>query len=71
MEQFGEVLNFHPRGYGFLLPDGSRQQAFFHIRDVFGRLTLRAGDRVAFTHQAHPQGARAINVRLLESEAQS
>jgi cold shock CspA family protein len=71
VEQLGTVLNFNRRGFGFLEPDGSRQQVFFHVNDVVGRLTLRDGDRVAFTLEDHPKGARAINVRLLVPEAKS
>jgi cold shock CspA family protein len=68
MVQFGTVLNFHRKGFGFLEPDQSRLQVFFHINDVVGRLTLREGDRVAFETQPHEKGTRAINVRLLEPE---
>jgi cold shock CspA family protein len=68
MEQFGVVLNFHRKGFGFLEPKGSRQQVFFHINDVIGHLTLREGDFVSFEFQEHPKGARAINVRLLSPE---
>jgi CspA family cold shock protein len=68
---FAVVLNFNHRGFGFLLPDGSRQQLFFHVKDVVGRLTLREGDRVSFSITPDPKGDRATNVRLLEPEAQS
>ena len=66
METFyGVVVDYHPRGFFFILPDGSRKQIFGHTRDVVGRLTLRAGDRVAFRTDPSPKGPRAVEVRLL------
>jgi CspA family cold shock protein len=71
MKQIGTVLNFNRRGFGFLEPDGSRQQVFFHVTQVVGRLTLHDGDRVSFEIQQHDKGTRATDVQLLDAGVQS
>jgi cold shock CspA family protein len=62
---YGTVIDYHSRGFFFLLPDNSRKQIFGHIRDVLERLTLKVGDRVSFQMEPSPKGTRAIHVRLL------
>lgn len=71
MRQTGSVLNFNLRGYGFIQPDGSRCQVYFHITQVAGRLTLREGDRVSFETEQHDKGDRAVKVQLLDLAVQS
>jgi len=62
---FGTVIDYHSRGFYFLLPDNTRKQIFGHAKDVVDRLTLRAGDRVSFQLEPSSKGPRAIHVRLL------
>jgi CspA family cold shock protein len=59
------------RGFGFIAPDGSSQDLFFHMSAVEGRAfdQLREGQRVSFevgTDPRNPTRTRAEQVRPIE-----
>jgi len=56
------------RGYGFVLPDGSRKTAFIHVNDLEDKLMLKKGDRVEFEIVETRDGQRAVFVKLLMSD---
>lgn len=51
------------RAYGFILPDGGRDQVFVHISAVAGGQALQIGQRVSFEIEQGPKGLQAKNVR--------
>ena len=59
------------KGFGFIKPDNSNQDIFFHSSAVEGGNfdQLREGDRVEFTEGSDPRNpsrSRAENVRVAE-----
>jgi CspA family cold shock protein len=65
----GTIKTLTDRGFGFIAPDDSRQDIFFH-RTALVDVTfeeLRQGDRVSFTAENDPRGKgmRAADVHRL------
>jgi cold shock CspA family protein len=65
----GIITRTHERGYGFLVPDGSKHSYFFNAVDCFTPFNkLTAGNRVVFDEGIRSdKGPRATNLQL-ESE---
>lgn len=63
--QQGVVVKYDPaRGYGFIRPDGLREQDIFvHIRNVTNATSLRPGQRVRFKATRSARGPEAVEVR--------
>jgi CspA family cold shock protein len=64
----GTIKNVTTRGFGFITPDNSRDDIFFHSSALVGVTfeQLRPGDRVTFTAEPDPRGKgmRATVVHL-------
>jgi CspA family cold shock protein len=61
------------KGFGFITPDGSNQDIFFHSNNVEGVTfdELREGNRVQFmagTDPRNPSRTRADHVQLITAE---
>lgn len=66
MKVMGTVIKFDvSRGFGFVLPDGERQAAFIHVKNVEGELLLRKDDRLEFELITTKRGPLALNAVLL------
>jgi CspA family cold shock protein len=73
----GTIASLRDRGFGFIMPDGAsgRGDLFFH-RSAVGETSfdlLREGQRVSFEEAPDPRDPsrrRAVNVRLVEDEAE-
>jgi CspA family cold shock protein len=68
MEQ-GTVKKVTDKGFGFITPDGSDKDIFFHENSLEGDLAkrkLREGDKVSFEVETTPKGPNAANIKLLE-----
>jgi len=51
------------RGYGFIRPEGAREDVFVHSLELRGATYLRAGEKVEFEIEDTPRGPRAVNVK--------
>lgn len=53
------------KGFGFITPDGSDKDVFFHTSAVVGTTfaELREGDAVSFDTEDSDKGPRATNVQ--------
>ena len=67
----GTVSHYGRKGFGWIEVDDTRQSAFVHIADVRGRVVLRSGDRVRFSLRNAPKGLKAIDVEVIENDAQA
>jgi CspA family cold shock protein len=68
MEQ-GTVKKVTDKGFGFITPEGSDKDIFFHENSLEGDLAkrkLREGDKVSFEVETTPKGPNAANIKLLE-----
>lgn len=64
----GRIKRFsEDKGYGFIVPDGSSEQVFFHITDVIGGATPGERMLVSFRQERSDKGPRAF-VRTLLTE---
>ncbi|WP_436714661.1 cold shock domain-containing protein [Roseiconus lacunae] len=65
MEQ-GTIKRITDKGFGFISPQGSDNDMFFHSSCVDGVSfnDLREGQKVTYTVGQGPKGPRAENVRL-------
>jgi CspA family cold shock protein len=63
----GTVASFHPRGFGFILPDRERTAIFTHVSNIRNNAMLRAGERVDFIIIDTKKGQRAVDVQLLDA----
>jgi cold shock protein len=59
---------FDERGFGFLKPDGTGEELFFHVKSFEDRVEPHVGDRVEFELGADPRSGRtrAQNLTLME-----
>ena len=72
MKVKGTVTKFDlSRGFGFVLPDGARQTAFIHVKDVEGQLLLRKDDRLEFELITTKRGPLALYAVLLSDGVQN
>jgi CspA family cold shock protein len=55
------------RGYGFIRPEGKREDVFVHSSDLQGAAYLREGEKVEFNIEDSPRGPRAVNVKPVSS----
>lgn len=55
------------RGYGFIRPEGKREQVFVHSSDLQGAASLREGEKVEFNIEDSLRGPRAVNVKPISS----
>jgi CspA family cold shock protein len=65
----GTVKTVTDRGYGFITPEGSEKDVFFHENSLEGDLAERKlfeGDKVSFEIEETPKGLNAVNITLLE-----
>ena len=65
----GTVKTVTDRGYGFVTPEGSEKDVFFHENSLEGDLAERKlfeGDKVSFEIEETPKGLNAVNITLLE-----
>lgn len=51
------------RGYGFIRPEGAREDVFVHSSELRGATYLREGEKVEFEIEDTPRGPRAVNVK--------
>ena len=65
MEQ-GTIKRITDKGFGFISPEGSNNDLFFHSSSVDGAHfnDLREGQKVTYTVGQGPKGPRAENVRV-------
>ncbi len=54
--------------YGFISPDGGKDDVFVHESAVRGRASLKEGQRVKFDVREEPRGPKAENVELIEED---
>lgn len=61
----GTIARLTDRGYGFIKPEGSDKDLFFHAKDLqeVRYDDLREGDKVAFEIAESPKGPNAVAVR--------
>jgi len=65
----GTVKKVTDRGYGFITPEDSEKDIFFHENSLEGELAERKlfeGDKVSFEVEETPKGPNAVNIKLLE-----
>ncbi len=64
----GTIKTMTDKGFGFIRPDDSREDVFFHRSSVVGTdfEQLQQGDRVTFNTEQDPRGKgpRASDVRV-------
>ena len=60
----GTIARLTDRGYGFIKPDGSEKDLFFHAKDLVELRydDLREGDKVSFEIAESPKGPNAVQV---------
>lgn len=60
----GKIKRVTDKGFGFITPDGSDKDVFFHHSSLSGITfeELREGDAVTFDTEDSEKGPRAINV---------
>jgi CspA family cold shock protein len=51
------------RNYGFIRPEGKREEVFVHASNLQEAGYLREGEKVEFTIEDTPRGPRAVNVK--------
>ncbi|MFW6142258.1 MAG: cold shock domain-containing protein [Candidatus Saliniplasma sp.] len=63
----GTVKFFDPlKGYGFIEPDGTKDDHFVHRNDLVEGVSLDKGDRVEFHSELGDRGLKATNVKVIE-----
>jgi CspA family cold shock protein len=55
------------RGYGFIRPEGKREEVFVHSSELQEAAYLREGEKVEFEIEDTPKGPRAVNVKPISS----
>ena len=57
------------KGFGFITPDDGSAELFIHASAVetAGLYRIKEGDRLSFDPQPDPKGARAANLKSVES----
>jgi len=65
----GTIANLTDRGFGFIKPDDSDKDLFFHANSLSGVAfeELREGDAVTFEVEDGPKGPAATNVARADS----
>jgi cold shock CspA family protein len=51
------------RGYGFIRPEGKKEEIFVHSSNLRGAAFLREGEKVEFNVRETPKGPKAIKVK--------
>lgn len=53
------------KGYGFIKPDGGREDLFAHFKDIRteGFKTLTEGQKVTYEEKRGPKGKQAANIQ--------
>lgn len=61
----GSIKRLTDRGFGFITPEGSDKDVFFHSSALVGVTfeELRDGDKVTFETEQSDKGPRAVNVQ--------
>ncbi|MFO8110731.1 MAG: cold shock domain-containing protein [Thermoplasmata archaeon] len=63
----GTVKFFKPlKGYGFIAPDGNKEDHFVHRNELLNSVSLDKGDRVEFDSVLEDRGYQAVNVRKID-----
>ncbi|MBS3782723.1 MAG: cold shock domain-containing protein [Candidatus Thermoplasmatota archaeon] len=63
----GIVKFFDPlKGYGFIEPDGDRNDHFVHRSELAEGVSLDKGDRVEFKSEKGERGYQALNVKKID-----
>jgi CspA family cold shock protein len=65
----GIVKKVTARAFGFIKPDDSDKDVFFHENSLEGELAerkLKEGDKVSFDIEESPKGENAVNIKLEE-----
>ncbi|HWV24771.1 MAG TPA: cold shock domain-containing protein [Thermomicrobiales bacterium] len=69
----GTIKSLRDRGFGFITPEGSRQDLFFHHSSVLdgGFEEMREGQQVTFDTEPDPRDSsrqRAVRVALVDAQ---
>ena len=64
------VKYFSRRGFGFITPEGSSDEIFFHVSNYPELLTPEIGKSVEFEMIETPKGNEAKNITELDAEAE-
>ena len=64
------VKYFSRRGFGFITPEGSSDEIFFHVSNYPEMLTPEIGKNVEFEMIETPKGNEAKNITELDAEAE-
>ena len=64
------VKYFSRRGFGFITPEGSSDEIFFHVSNYPEMLTPEIGKSVEFEMIETPKGNEAKNITELDAEAE-
>lgn len=65
----GTVKKVTARAFGFIKPDDSDEDVFYHENSLEGELAerkLKEGDKVSFDIEESPKGKNAVNIKLEE-----
>jgi len=65
----GKVKFFSDKGFGFIEPSDGGKDVFVHINNLNG-VELEEGDKVTFETEDTPRGKSAINVKIVEDNAE-